>query len=133
MIKVACAIIIKEEKILAAQRSETMDHPGKWEFPGGKIHPNESPEEAVVREIKEELAIEILPVATLPSIVYSYPDKTVHLIPILASFQGGDIKLLEHSCVRWIDLSELDTIDWAKADEQLVTILMDQPTLLDFE
>jgi len=131
MIRVACAIILKNGRVLAAQRSMTMDQPGKWEFPGGKIESNEHPYEAISREILEELSIEICPRALLPSIVHCYPSKTIELIPILASPGSGNIKLLEHSEVRWLLPEELPDLEWAAADQHLVDLFKSKPSLID--
>lgn len=115
-IKVTCAIIEKEGKILVAQRSERMSHPLKWEFPGGKLHEGESPEQCLVREIREELGIEVLPLVSLPSSIHHYDHISVELLPFVCNIVQGEIVLHEHSEVRWLRLEELSGLDWVEAD-----------------
>ena len=85
-IAVVCAIIILNEKILAVQRSPQMSLPLKWEFPGGKIEENESEEDCIKREIKEELNIEILLLKKLSTAYCNYPNIDVQLIPFVAQY-----------------------------------------------
>ena len=80
LIKVVCAIININNKILAVQRSQTMNQPLKWEFPGGKIEPGESFEDCIKREIKEELNIEIVLLKRLSTINHDYPNFSIQLI-----------------------------------------------------
>ncbi|WP_332914414.1 (deoxy)nucleoside triphosphate pyrophosphohydrolase [Algoriphagus boritolerans] len=84
-------------KVLAAKRSESMDLPGKWEFPGGKIEGGESPEECLIREIQEELAVRIKIIQALSPVEFSYtPGKIIRLIPFTATLESFDFHLLEH-------------------------------------
>ena len=117
MIDVACAIIVSPSKqVLVAQRSAGMKHPMKIEFPGGKVEPGESPGECIVREIKEELNLEIYPVFEMPPHIYSYPDITVRLIPFVCNVIDGEIKLKEHSSYAWVIPAALMSLDWLEAD-----------------
>jgi 8-oxo-dGTP diphosphatase len=125
-IPVTCAIIIHQEKVLAARRGESMDLPEKWEFPGGKVDEDESPEQCLIREIKEELNMEIEILFELASVQYSYPTKTIQLLPFCANWIGGKIKLLEHSEIRWLGKNELLSLDWAPADVPLVHELFEK-------
>lgn len=96
-IPVTCAIIFHRGKVLAAKRSESMDLPGKWEFPGGKIEGGESPEECLIREIQEELAVRIKIIQALSPVEFSYtPGKIIRLIPFTATLESFDFHLLEH-------------------------------------
>ncbi|MGF7042018.1 (deoxy)nucleoside triphosphate pyrophosphohydrolase [Mucilaginibacter lappiensis] len=121
MIKVTCALIINnEERILAAQRSNNMNLPLKWEFPGGKIEANETPEACLIREIKEELNIEIQIIKALPPNTHSYPNITIKLMPFICGHVKGDIILKEHADFKWLHKNELLALDWADADIPIV-------------
>ncbi|EYE89127.1 NUDIX hydrolase [Fervidicella metallireducens AeB] len=114
--KVTCAIIEKDGKILAAQRSEKMSLPLKWEFPGGKIENLEKPEECILREIKEELGIDLNIKYMLKSNTHCYGNRKIELIPFVCSIAGGDIILKEHKAVLWDFPLNLKNLDWAEAD-----------------
>ena len=120
MIKVLCAIIYIDTKILVTQRSEKMKLPLKWEFPGGKLEENESEIDCIKREIKEEINIEIEILKRLSSSDYDYGTFKIKLIPYLANYISGDIQLFEHNDYRLLDKSELLNLDWAKADIPIV-------------
>jgi len=124
MINVTCAIIILNNKILVAQRSEKMKLPLKWEFPGGKVEDTEKNEECIVREIREEINIEIEIVKKLTNSIYDYGTFKINLIPFIANYISGDIKLLEHKDYRLLDKSELMNLDWAEADLPIVEELI---------
>lgn len=115
-INVTCAIIFKDSKILVAQRSEEMSLPLKWEFPGGKIKTNETEEECLSREIKEELNININVSRRLNASVFDYGHVIINLIPFICFYSSGDIFLAEHKEVKWIAREHLLTLDWAPAD-----------------
>ncbi|TDQ15219.1 8-oxo-dGTP diphosphatase [Algoriphagus boseongensis] len=119
-ISVTCAIIIHQGKILAARRSQTMDLSGKWEFPGGKMEEDEEAEDCLIREILEELGITIISLKALTPVNYSYPTKTIRLIPFLCSWESGEISLLEHEQVCWLEKKDLFSLDWAEADLPIV-------------
>ena len=117
VIDVTCALIIdNQNRLLAAQRSEIMSLPLKWELPGGKIEPNETAEECLVREIKEELDIEIEILKKLPSNRHTYPNIIVNLIPFISKHVSGAITLKEHANYRWLNGNELLDLNWAEAD-----------------
>ncbi|RZK74779.1 MAG: (deoxy)nucleoside triphosphate pyrophosphohydrolase [Pedobacter sp.] len=117
MIQVSCAIIVSEDrKILVTQRSASMSLPLKWEFPGGKIEKEESPEQTIVREIKEELNIEISMSNKLPSVTHHYENFSIILIPFICKIEHGEIKLSEHQAFRWLNPNKLLDLDWAEAD-----------------
>ncbi|MGA9651482.1 (deoxy)nucleoside triphosphate pyrophosphohydrolase [Pedobacter sp.] len=117
IIQVSCAIIVSEDrKILVTQRSASMSLPLKWEFPGGKIEKEESPEQTIVREIKEELNIEISMSNKLPSVTHHYENFSIILIPFICKIEHGEIKLSEHQAFRWLNPNKLLDLDWAEAD-----------------
>ena len=121
MIMVSCAIILNSKgQVLVTQRSATMPLPLKWEFPGGKIEAGETAEECLIREIKEELNIEIQITGSLPTNDYQYPDKLIRLIPFICRQTGGDLALKEHAAYKWLDAKDLLDLDWAEADVGVV-------------
>lgn len=127
IIPVTCAIIIHNDQILCTQRSEKMAHPGKWEFPGGKIEQNESPERCILREIKEELDIEIRILKAIPSVRHAYQEsRIIELIPFICSYTSGAIKLREHQQYIWLPVERLVELDWAAADLPIVAYLIAQ-------
>ena len=116
VLNVTCAIIQFEEKVLVVQRSEKMKLPLKWEFPGGKIESGETEEECIFREIKEELSIEIEVIGKLGASVFTYDGVTIRLIPFLAYYKTGKIKLMEHKQYKWFRREQLEELNWAEAD-----------------
>lgn len=122
MIKVSCAIIIENGKILITQNDSNSSHPFQWEFPGGKIKQNETAEECVVREIREELEIDISVSKSLSSVEYDYGFKKIKLIPFLCFFRKGKIKLNEHKDCKWVKLNELKLFDFSGADLALIQL-----------
>jgi 8-oxo-dGTP diphosphatase len=116
IIDVTCAIIINRDRTLVVQRSENMKLPLKWEFPGGKLESNETEEECIVREIKEELNLEIEVKFKLTPSEHHYPELTIRLIPFVAELIGGEINLSEHKQYLFLDKEELSKLDWAEAD-----------------
>lgn len=127
LIPVTCAIIFHQGKVLAAQRSEAMDLPGKWEFPGGKMEAGEDPEDCLIREIAEELAVKIRILGALSPCDHRYsPEKVIRLIPFLASLESFDFQLLEHAQITWIDEKALFSLDWAAADLPIVHELQEK-------
>ena len=123
-IDVTCAIVYFKDKILVTQRSETMKLPLKWEFPGGKLEPNESEIDCIKREILEEINIKIEIDKKLSNSVFDYGSFQIKLIPFIANFVSGDIKLAEHKEYRLLDISELSNLDWAEADKPIVEELL---------
>jgi len=116
VIHVTCAIIERQGLVLAAQRSAAMSLPLKWEFPGGKIRPGESPEACLQREIKEELGVRIAICKPLQPATHIYPAFTVTLYPFICWIADGKLQLNEHAAVAWMPPSALSTLDWSAAD-----------------
>ncbi|MEI5986176.1 MULTISPECIES: (deoxy)nucleoside triphosphate pyrophosphohydrolase [Sphingobacterium] len=116
MIHVACALIEKDQQILICQRSASMKLPLKWEFPGGKQEEGESLEECLLREVKEEINLDISIEQALTKVEYHYPDFSLTLYPYVCKLKAGELKVLEHEQVIWVDQTELFRYDWANAD-----------------
>lgn len=120
MIEVACAIIKRDDTILITRRSDTMPHPGLWEFPGGKLMPGETPEQCITREIQEELNVAVRAIRLLTSQVHSYPGRSIRLIPLVCEIVSGEIELQQHSESTWIRRDELDRYDLLEADIKVI-------------
>lgn len=121
-IKVVAAIIQKENKILATKRGYG-EFINMWEFPGGKIELGETKEQALVREIKEELNIEISVDNFAIDIEYQYPNFYLFMSCFMCSIKEGSIELLEHNDGKWITKEELNTLNWLPADIDAVNYL----------
>jgi len=124
MINVTCAIIKNKSIFLVTQRSGKMKLPYKWEFPGGKIEKGESEEICIKREILEELNIDIEVVGRLSNSIYDYGDFKICLIPFIAEYVFGVIKLTEHNDYKWVEKLDLLKLDWAPADLPIVNELL---------
>ena len=114
-IEVVAAIIMDGDKILATQRGYG-DFKGGWEFPGGKVEQNESREEALLREIREELDVEIVIKSYLTTVEYDYPNFHLTMHCFICEVISGELKLIEHEASRWLSSKELGTITWLPAD-----------------
>lgn len=121
-IKVVAAIIQKENKILATKRGYG-EFINMWEFPGGKIESGETKEQALVREIKEELNIEISVDKFAIDIEYQYPNFYLFMSCFMCSIKEGSIELLEHNDGKWITKEDLNTLNWIPADIDAVNYL----------
>lgn len=121
-IKVVAAIIQKENKILATKRGYG-EFINMWEFPGGKIESGETKEQALVREIKEELNIEINVDKFAIDIEYQYPNFYLFMSCFMCSIKEGSIELLEHNDGKWITKEELNTLNWLPVDIDAVNYL----------
>lgn len=124
-IQVTCAVILKGDRILVTRRSPDMPHPNKWEFPGGKLEAGETERDCIVREIKEELAIEIEPIIRLTPVEHRYQEVKVKLIPFLAKYLKGEVVCAEHSEFKWLKVEELGKLNWVAADWPIVDEVMD--------
>ena len=121
MINVVAAVIKDDNgKILITQRNLKKSQGGLWEFPGGKIEPNETKEQAIIREIKEELTIDINVKDYIDEKIFTYPEKDINLISLECSIINGNIELLEHEDYRWVSSSELENFEFAPADMFIV-------------
>ena len=118
-IRVVAAIIIENEKVFATQRGYG-DFKDGWEFPGGKIDAGETPEEALVREIKEELDTEVEVKELLDTVEYDYPNFHLSMDCFICSIKSGDLVLKEHEAAQWLKKETLDSVDWLPADLGLI-------------
>lgn len=118
-IKVVAAVIRSGEKIFATQRGYG-DYKGGWEFPGGKVEPDETPEDALVREIREELNSEIRVGELIETVEYDYPDFHLSMDCFWCELVSGELELLEHEAACWLAKDELDSVGWLPADKGLV-------------
>lgn len=121
--EVSCAIIMDGDRVLLTLRDEHMRHPMKWEFPGGKLQAGETPEGCLIREIREELGVEISVKQLLPAVKHRYSDIWIKLIPFVCSIREGDIILTEHRYSHWVHRSELDQMDLLEADLKVVALI----------
>ncbi|MDX9840830.1 MAG: (deoxy)nucleoside triphosphate pyrophosphohydrolase [Desulfobulbus sp.] len=120
-LQVSCAIIERDGLVLAARRSATMSLPLKWEFPGGKIDPGESPEACLVRELHEELRVRVQVKRQLPASTHHYHSVTVTLHPFVCTMPAGHADPQEHDTLAWCTPETLRTLDWAAADVPVLT------------
>jgi 8-oxo-dGTP diphosphatase len=117
MLDVTCAIIRNEEnEVLVVQRGERTDHPFKWEFPGGKRNEGETDEECIIREVKEELSMDIVICRRIAGTEYDYGHKQIKLIPFVCDTLDDLPFLSEHIAYKWLDPSDLKKVDFAEAD-----------------
>lgn len=119
-IRVVCAVIVRDGLVLAARRGPAMDQPGKWEFPGGKVDPGEPEVDALVREIREELSLDVQPEQRLSTVRHRAQGRLIELLPFRCRLTGGTLQLAEHQEVRWCRPPELSSLDWAPADRPVV-------------
>ena len=123
IINVVAAAIERDGKIFCAQRPEGKSLGGFWEFTGGKLEVGESPEQALVREIKEELNSEIEIVSYINEASYDYNFGTVVMKTYHAKLISGKLELLEHQNSTWLAPNELTTLNWAPVDRPAVELL----------
>ncbi|MBR6136296.1 MAG: (deoxy)nucleoside triphosphate pyrophosphohydrolase [Clostridia bacterium] len=123
-VNVAAAVIIRDGKIFATERGYG-DYKDWWEFPGGKIEESESPRDAVLREIEEELGVSIEVGDRIYVIEYDYPDFHLHMEAFACTLSGGEIELREHENALWLDRDSIDSVRWLPADEEMIGYLRD--------
>lgn len=118
-IRVVAAVIRDKDKIFATARGYG-EFKGGWEFPGGKIEEGETPQEALVREIKEELEAEIEVGQLIDTIEYDYPNFHLSMDCFLAEIKSGQLVLKEAEAAKWLSREELDSVEWLPADITLI-------------
>ena len=118
-IEVVAAIIVADGKVLATQRGYG-EYKDKWEFPGGKMEAGETPEEALRREIREELAADISVDRFVCTVEHDYPSFHLTMHNYLCHIVSGHLELLEHEAAKWLDIAHIDTVDWLPADLEIL-------------
>ena len=121
-IEVAAAAIIRDGKVFATQRGYG-DWKDWWEFPGGKLEPGESPEETLVREIREELSAEIEVGKLLRTVEWDYPAFHITLHCFICTLLSDALHLNEHEAARWLGKDDLRTVNWLPADNDIIPLL----------
>jgi 8-oxo-dGTP diphosphatase len=124
-IEVVAAVIQHQNKILAVQRGPAKYAyiSEKWEFPGGKMEAEETEEQTIIREIREELDMQIAVKAKLLTVEHTYPDFHLTMHAYLCETKQSEPTLTEHLAYRWLSMDELEEIDWAGADVPIVEVL----------
>ena len=113
------AIIVADGKVLATQCGYG-EYKDKWEFPGGKMEAGETPEEALRREIREELAADISVDRFVCTVEHDYPSFHLTMHNYLCHIVSGHLELLEHEAAKWLDIAHIDTVDWLPADLKIL-------------
>lgn len=116
MIKVVAAVIEKDGRFLLCKRGPGGNCPFLWEFPGGKIEEGETPFDAIIREIREELSVEIEPEEIFLEYPFSYPDREIYFYFIRAKITFGEIKPTFHVDTKWLLPNELGSLEYCPAD-----------------
>ena len=119
VVNVVAAVIQDGNRVFATQRGYG-NFKDRWEFPGGKIEPGETPRQALKREIEEELDTEITVGDLLTVVEYDYPDFHLSMQCFLCTVAAGNLVLKEHEAAKWLTAEELDSVDWLPADIQVV-------------
>ena len=126
-IRVTAAVITNGSRVFATQRGYGPYKDG-WEFPGGKIEPGETPQQALLREIREELDTEIAVGEKITTVEYDYPEFHLSMDCFYATVTRGDLVLREHEAARWLEIGELDAVRWLPADRIVVEALKQADT-----
>ena len=121
-VRVVAAIIREGNKVFATQRGYG-EYKDGWEVPGGKIEPGETPQQALAREIKEELDTEIAVGDCLTTIEYDYPTFHLSMQCFWCKIVDGTPVLIEHEAARWLDLDHIDSVDWLPADLTIIPLI----------
>jgi len=123
MLEVVAALIWDGDRFLACQRPAHKARGLLWEFVGGKVEPGETPQEALIRECREELDVTLSVGENAMEVTHEYPDLTVHLTLFNAAIASGEPKKLEHNDIRWITLKEAEAYPFCPADREMLEYL----------
>lgn len=121
-IEVVAGVIKDGNKIFATQRGYG-DFKGGWEFPGGKMEPGETPQQALARELKEELTVDVSVEDFICTVEYDYPNFHLTMHCFYCSVIGGELKLLEHEAAKWLEKENIRSVEWLPADIAVVEAL----------
>lgn len=127
-IEVVCAIIINENnEVFVCKRGPGRALEGKWEFPGGKVESNETHEDTIIREIKEELDSNILPIKYIGKNYHEYNDLdkpfSITMYGYICKLESGNLTLSEHTEKKWVNINDLEFIDFADADKPFIEMI----------
>ena len=120
MVEVVAALIWQNDKFMICQRPAHKDRGLLWEFVGGKVEPDETKRQALIRECKEELNILLYVGDVFMDVIHEYPDLTVHLTLFNATISEGEPQKLEHNDIQWISPSEIPNYEFCPADEAIL-------------
>lgn len=126
MTEVVAALIWKENRFLICQRPENKTRALLWEFAGGKAEAGETPEQALVRECREELGITVRPTGIFAQVIHVYSDITIHLTVFESVIEDGVLQKLEHLSFRWITPEEIPQYSFCPADEEILKKIQDR-------
>ncbi len=130
MVEVVAALIWDGDRFMICRRPAHKARGLLWEFVGGKVEPGETREQALIRECREELDIELEVGEKFTEVTHEYPDITVHLTLFNAAVREGTPRLLEHSALQWITPAEIENYDFCPADEEILAKIKKQATAL---
>ena len=130
-IDVAAAVFIQNGSVLVARRAPGQHLESKWEFPGGKIEENETPEECLHRELEEELGVKVEVGDYLGKSLFSYPNKNIRLLAYYVELLSGDFSLSVHDKITWVKIEDLPSVDLAEADIPISSILQKETEIID--
>ena len=122
-IEVVAGQVRRGDEVLICRRPMDKARGGQWEFAGGKVEPGETRQQALVREFREELDVELNPGEVLLEVTHAYPELTVHLSLLEAAVASGEPRALEHSEIRWAKMAQVSAFDLCPADRELVRLL----------
>ena len=120
MTHVVAALVRRGDRFLACQRPAHKARGLLWEFVGGKVEPGETPEQALIRECREELAVTVQPGPVFMEVSHEYPDMSVRLTLFEARITAGEPRLLEHNAIAWITPAQIDAYDFCPADVEIL-------------
>jgi 8-oxo-dGTP diphosphatase len=130
MIEVTAAILKNNGSLLIAQRKSTGRLPNKWEFPGGKVEPGETPENCLKREMQEEFNIDVSVGKYLGESIYHYDHGSIKLLAYRTTWVTGEFTIKEHRAAKWININEISEFDFAPADKTFVERLVSGEIIL---
>ncbi len=118
--RVVAAVLVDGDRVLVAQRPHHKRQGGLWELPGGKVDPGETDADALVRELREELDVDVTPGEHLATSRHAYEHGTIELVAVACRLRRGTPRAVEHAELRWMRAGEFETLDWAPADVPLL-------------
>lgn len=119
-LEVVAGCLVKDDRFLLCRRPMHKARGGQWEFPGGKVEPGETKQQAIERELREELNIKVRALEEAAQVEHSYPELSIHLTLLKTELVKGEPELLEHSELKWVNFEEAETLDLCPADRYLL-------------